>query len=884
MSGAHRRLTATFLVLLVSVSGLGIFAHGGLLSASESGRIAPQAVRHLSPLSPMIGRDSPTILTSGAHSTSHFRAVHSSQIPQPLPSPVNWTDLTTSEHGRPSARGTPGLVYDSHDDVAVLFGGFGPINSTYGVSSETWTYSNGSWAEVQPIVHPSARNAPLMADSPPDKGILLWGGQPRAGSGLNDTWLYSGGAWSNLSRAGSASPPAQPPWTGAMSYDSTDGVVVLVDPVGTATETWEFVGGVWSNVTPTTRPAASPYPMILADDPAGHGVLLVGGTSGNETWRFASDNWSRLAPVNPLPASANFAGAYDPTLGALVLAGGFVARSGGGLAPSNGTWWFDNDTWSLLSAAPMPAEAVDSGATYDRVDGYMVFFGGLVNRSTSFTYENETWALGDPVLARPVASPNPTDVGVNVSFVNPYQNTTLGYSQSWTLGDGNATPLGRFSHAYASTGTYVVSLVATDGAGHFNNTTVRLAAFSRPVVTVSTGSLPADVGVPVNFTSVVVAGAPPLSYDWAFGDLNRSTSHYPTHTFGRPGTYTVVLSITDNAGVVVRANVSLRVNPPPTISLRLNWPVLDLGQPLALTASLANGTGPFQLSYQGLPAGCTPGNVSFYSCVPTSDGVYSLSVSLVDARGSRATSLPMGLSIYLPLSIFVSASVAVSDLGQWVNFTVATGDGAPGPVSLTYSGLPSGCLPDPGVRAWQCQPGPVGSYNITVTARDSSAEASSSLPLRLTVNPAPVLNFTSAPGSSLRAGESVSFFANVTGGTPPYRYAFQGLPPGCTSGNQSEVQCVASAAGTYNVLVSVVDAVGVERNRNLSVTVALPGPEPGTGPVPWATLTTAGAVAAVATALLVLALKRRRAPPTQTLAGEVAADSGSRRARGGESG
>ncbi|HRD53728.1 MAG TPA: PKD domain-containing protein, partial [Flavobacteriales bacterium] len=49
------------------------------------------------------------------------------------------------------------------------------------------------------------------------------------------------------------------------------------------------------------------------------------------------------------------------------------------------------------------------------------------------------------------------------------------------------------------------------------------------------------VNTPVNFESGSATG----EYFWSFGDGASSTEQNPTHTFTVPGTYTVVLSVTD---------------------------------------------------------------------------------------------------------------------------------------------------------------------------------------------------------------------------------------------------------------------------------------------------------------------------------------------------
>lgn len=772
-----------------------------------------------------------------------------------------WTDLGPTQGPRPSDRENTGLAFDSSDGTTVLFGGWGPVNTSYQAFDQTWTFSLGTWSELHPQVRPSSRVGPLMADDPQEGGVVLWGGLMADGTALNDTWLFRGGTWTSLLPLGSASsPPPASYWNATMVYDSSSTAIVLLLCIGNSSETWQFNNGAWHDLTPASSPGSSSYAPLLLDDPSDGGVLLVGGATVNETWLFSLGGWTQLSPRSPLPWIVFEAGSYDPMVGAPVVAGGF----GNGSARPNQTWQFANDSWSLVSSAVMPSSVTYGSAAFDRKDGYLLLFGGEVARPLSYFVANETWALGPDVLSYPSASPNPTDVGVNVSFVNPYSNTSTGYAQAWTLGDGNSTTLPRFSHAYDSSGTYSIRLSASDGFGHFNNTTVTVSVFSRPTVSASSGPLPADAGVAVAFSSRVLGGAPPLAFAWDFGDLATATLPNATHTFATPGTYTVTLAVTDNAGVRGRANVSVQVNAAPTVSLRASWPVVDVGQSVQVHAVTANGTGPFRLTYGGVPPGCAPENVTAFVCSPTAPGPYSLTVQVVDARGSIAESAGVGLSVYTAMSVSLETDLPAIDLGQLVNFSTMLTGGAPGPVLLSFAGLPPGCSPPAGGSRWQCQPTAEGTYNVTLSVNDSSAAPWVSVPLTFVVNPYPTLRFSVTPPDVVVGGTLLAFYANVSGGTSPYHYAYSGLPTGCSTGDQPELPCIPSASGSFDVTVTVTDAVGVDRLSNLTVVVEPHEAGNGGTSSPLAEVMLGiGILGAAVAAVFLLRRKRKRPPPTE---------------------
>jgi PKD repeat protein len=64
-------------------------------------------------------------------------------------------------------------------------------------------------------------------------------------------------------------------------------------------------------------------------------------------------------------------------------------------------------------------------------------------------------------------------------------------------------------------------------------------------------SVNAKTGDDLYFYPDVAGGFTPYSYEWDFGDGNTSTESNPTHTYAKPGTYTVSLKVTDDRGNTV---------------------------------------------------------------------------------------------------------------------------------------------------------------------------------------------------------------------------------------------------------------------------------------------------------------------------------------------
>ncbi|MFN8395263.1 MAG: PKD domain-containing protein [Bacteroidia bacterium] len=120
----------------------------------------------------------------------------------------------------------------------------------------------------------------------------------------------------------------------------------------------------------------------------------------------------------------------------------------------------------------------------------------------------------------------------------------------WDFGDGNTSNIGPVvTHSYLNPGHYTVSLIITDIYG-CTDTLVRpnyifvdslVAAFTPDV---GTGCPP----LPVTFTDLSQSDTTIVAWLWTFGDGGSSNQQNPVHVYQTPGTYTVVLTVTNAIG------------------------------------------------------------------------------------------------------------------------------------------------------------------------------------------------------------------------------------------------------------------------------------------------------------------------------------------------
>jgi Galactose oxidase, central domain len=150
-----------------------------------------------------------------------------------------WTLVSSGTSSDPMPRRAAGMAYDGTDGYVVLFGG---VTGSVVALSDTWKFSNGSWTQLNPSPHPTARWDLWPTTDPDVNGALFFGGCYHTGctSVYNDTWAFSGGNWTQLT--------------------------------------------VWNGTAPSARGAT-----YLAYDPDIPGILLFGGSAGrtlNDTWTF----------------------------------------------------------------------------------------------------------------------------------------------------------------------------------------------------------------------------------------------------------------------------------------------------------------------------------------------------------------------------------------------------------------------------------------------------------------------------------------------------------------------------------------------------------------------------------------------------------------------
>lgn len=787
-----------------------------------------------------------------------------------------WTNATTSVSPPARARGM--LTYDPVDNYTVLFGGF----ATYGTTdfNDTWKFINGTWTNITPTVGPAVRDGAVMVYDPNDLAILLFGGFQSIGGSqqtLSDTWEFAGGTWTQLS------PRLMPPgrccnWNGA-AYDAAEGVVVMfggysfggyplndtwlwgIDPVvissmqastyatdvgypvnftsaasggnGTLNLTWTFGDGTVGygvNVSHTYSSTGAPYTVTLrARDP--NNITAVATTT---------------VTINPLPsltATASYtridAGQSDY----------FGASTSGGTAPVGVAWLFgDGGNGTGLALY----HGFASAGTYS-VQAW-------ANDSVGATAFHEFNVTVNPALGtNATVSRNLTDIGVAVDFSASAFNGTTPYSYHWSFGDGGSAATANASHAYSTSGTYTATVSVTDAGAGSSQASVAVTVASPMTTTLSANRTTVDPGVSVGFASSATGGVGPYNFTWLFGDGSTALGSAVSHAYTGPGTYTVLLYINDSASLSVVRSIAITVVRAPTASIFVQANVTDIGVPVHLAGQTQFGVAPFAYSWDFGDGGT--GTLLNANHTYSVAGAFSVTFTVTDADGVVASATLLLTVEPLP-SVLPTASVTATDVNLPVSFR-GTGSGGVAPYTFSWRFGDGGSALGATVTHAFARP---SSFSVNVTLTDSLGLVANSS-LSVVVHPLPTVAFSITP-SPVTNGSPFNVSVDIAGGTAPFSLSFLGLPPGCTLPSDGNGSCLAPTPGTYNVILTITDAVGSTSTSHASLDVTertTPTPtKNSTGASPTELyLEIGGGVAAGLAVVVAVALLLRRRPPAR---------------------
>jgi hypothetical protein len=549
---------------------------------------------------------------------------------------------------------------------------------------------------------------------------------------------------------------------------------------GAAPYSYSWTGGPLSNAA-IANPIATPSATTTY-------VVVVFDALGNSTTA------SVQVTVTTVTQSLSVVASASPTS---IIAGDTVqlgAAASGGTPPYAYAW-----TGPSLSSANIANPTATPGTTAN----YVVTVTDSGGMSTSSSVQV---SVGPALSVGASATPNSITQGATVQLQALVSGGVLPYAFAWSgpalsnanIANPQATP--------SSSTTYTVTV--TDGRGTQLSASVgvTVTAAIQPL-SVSASASPNSVspGSSVQLSAVVSGGTGPYSFVWSGGAVSNANIANPTATPLSTTTYTVI--VTDPTGSAMSSATVTVIPLPLVVVASANPSVINLGGSSTLNAAVSGGTPPFNFSWSG-PA---LGNASAQStsASPANDATYSVTVT--DSMGQSASS---SVEVFVALRLALNQSSTIVVPGTQVTLGVVVGGGLP---PYAYSWTPSngsGSLTLANTSSPLAAPIITTTYTVQVTDH-AGAVATGSLTVQVTM----AVSASGTPATLIQGGTS-QLDAIVTGGLPPYSYAWAPANSGLSSYTIANPTATPQQTTTYTVTVT--DAAGTMGSAQTTVSVEVP--------------------------------------------------------------
>ncbi len=198
--------------------------------------------------------------------------------------------------------------------------------------------------------------------------------------------------------------------------------------------------------------------------------------------------------------------------------------------------------WEFPGGTPATSDLPDPTVTYQTAGIFPVILHVVTDEGDSFTVEQ-------PNLISINASPQPGFIysvdGPTVIFDN---TSTGGGDYFWSFGDGGTSDNINPVHTYASTGIFPVTLVMQNACGLDSFVQDVLILVVPPQAGFTAGTTEGCAPLTVEFTDQSAGNPDTWAWEFPGGTPSSSTEQNPSVTYAQPGTYSVLLTVSNGAG------------------------------------------------------------------------------------------------------------------------------------------------------------------------------------------------------------------------------------------------------------------------------------------------------------------------------------------------
>ncbi len=391
----------------------------------------------------------------------------------------------------------------------------------------------------------------------------------------------------------------------------------------------------------------------------------------------------------------------------------------------------------------------------------------------------------------------------------------------WDFGDGNTSTLGSPTHIYNFAGTYTVTLAVTDTAGCSNSISQTVIIVPLPQVNFDYSSPTCNQST-TNFTSLsTTASGYIIRWTWDFGDGNSTVILFPgnanvSHLYASSGTFSVSLTVITSDSCTSQRSRIVTVMPNPIAAFSHGSPCAGTAVSF-MDASQSNGGGSLTawLWDFGDPITGTANSSTLPNPSHTyaTAGTYWVKLTVNTANGCSDSD---SIQIIIALPPTVDFTSQASCAGDTTTFNSIVVPGATASWSWDFGDGSTSALPNP-VHIYTLG----GTFTVILSITDMSG-CQNTVNHQITIIPGPAVYFSM--GLPLCTGHSVTFSDGTVPGpgstvTSWYWDFGDGHDTTLVVPWAGQIVHTYSAAGTFNVILSVVTSLDCQGEYQHSVTI-----------------------------------------------------------------
>ncbi len=368
-------------------------------------------------------------------------------------------------------------------------------------------------------------------------------------------------------------------------------------------------------------------------------------------------------------------------------------------------------------------------------------------------------------------------------------------------------------------GTFNFTVTATDANGQTGARayTVTIAAPTL-TLTPAAGTLTATYAVP--YSQTFTAGGSPGPYTYVLTGALPAGVTFSGNTLSgtptAPGSYPITVTATDTsltgagAPFSIVQNYTLNVPAPAIVIAPATLPNTTAGLSYTQTLSASGGAAPytFAVTAGALPTGLSLGSGGALSGTTTAAGTFNFTVTATDVNGQTASNA-YTVVVAVPMITLTPATLPGGTAGVAYTQTLTIAGGI-APYTVTQTGaLPAGLTFNAATRTFSGTPTQAGTFNISVTATDSTGGIAATVTNNYVLSIAtPTLTLTPATVPAGTAGVAYNQTFVASGGIAPYAYTLSAgaLPAGMTLTAAGVLSGTPTVAGTFNFSVRATDS------------------------------------------------------------------------------